>query len=417
MSGAGATRAEGPVDPPNAGADPRASANSPAYRRAMIALFCAGLATFVQLYSPQGLLPDIALEFGVSAGTSSWAVGAATIGVAAGVLPWARLSDRVGRVRAMRWAIVAAVVVGLLLPFAPSFELLVTIRVIEGIALAGIPAIAVTALAETVRPAVLGVAIGTYIAGNTIGGLTGRIVAAEAAEPLSWRLGLGVVTVLAAFCAVGFLALVPRTAMRPAPNPPLLRAVLANLRNPGVAVAIAQAFLLMGGFVAAYNYLTFRLEQPPFGLSLAQVSWIFLAYLAGAAASRWVWRLVPRLTPTGTVLASVVVMIGGLALTLMQSLVGVIVGLVLFTGAFFAAHSVTSAVAPRRSNEGRSLVPPLYNLCYYAGSSLLGWVGGLFFASWGWAGTVGMITGVVLLSGALAWGYAIRRGGLRMTDR
>jgi predicted MFS family arabinose efflux permease len=408
----------GPEDPPpKAAPDPRAPANTPAYRRAMVALFCAGLATFIQLYSPQGLLPDIAREFGISAGTSSWAVGAATIGVAAGVLPWARLSDRIGRVRAMRWAVLAAVVVGLVLPLAPSFEALVAIRVLEGLALAGIPAIAVTALAEMVRPAVLGVAIGTYIAGNTVGGLTGRIVAAEAAEPWDWRLGLAVVAMLAALCAVGFLVLVPPTAMRPAANPPLLRAVLANLRNPGVMVAIAQAFLLMGGFVAAYNYLTFRLQQPPFGLSLAQVSWIFLAYLAGAAASRWVWRIVPRLSPTGTVLLSAAVMIAGLALTLAPSLPLVIVGLVLFTGAFFAAHSVTSAVAPRRATEGRSLVPPLYNLGYYSGSSLLGWVGGLFFAVWEWPGTVGMIAGSTLLGAALAWGYAIRRGGLLMADR
>jgi predicted MFS family arabinose efflux permease len=382
----------------------------------MLALFFAGLATFMQLYSPQGLLPDIALEFGVSAGTSSWAVGAATIGVAAGVLPWARLSDRVGRVRAMRWAILAAVAIGLVLPLAPGFEALVAIRVLEGFALAGIPAIAVTALAETVAPRALGAAVGTYIAGTTIGGLLGRIVAAGVAEPLEWRWALAVVALIAALCAVGFLALVPPTAVGPAPSPPLLRGLLANLRDPGVMVAVAQAFLLMGGFVAAYNYLTFRLQQPPFGLSLAQVSWIFLAYLAGALASRWIWRVVPRLTPTGTVLASVAVMLAGIGLTLAPSLLLVVVGLVLFTGAFFAAHSVASALAPRRAGSGRSLVPPLYNLGYYSGSSLLGWVGGLFFASWGWGGTVAMIAGAALLAAVLAWGYARSRGGLRAAD-
>ena len=69
----------------SAASDPRVDARSPVYRRALIALFCAGVATFAQMYSPQGLLPEIAREFGVSASASSWAVGATTIGVAAGV--------------------------------------------------------------------------------------------------------------------------------------------------------------------------------------------------------------------------------------------------------------------------------------------------------------------------------------------
>lgn len=382
----------------------------------MLALFFAGLATFVQLYSPQGLLPDIAREFGVDAGTSSWAVGAATIGVAAGVLPWARLSDRIGRVSAMRWAIIAAVLVGLALPLAPSFGALVVIRFFEGIALAGIPAIAVTALAETVAPRALGAAVGTYIAGNTIGGLLGRIVAASVAEPAGWRWGLAVVAILAALCTIGFVALVPRTAVRPTPGVPVLRAVLANLRNPGVMTAVTQAFLLMGGFVAAYNYLTFRLQEPPFGLSLAQVSWIFLAYLAGALTSRWVWRLVPKVSPTGSLLIAIGVLLVGLVGTLSDSLLVVIIGLVLFTGGFFAAHSIASTLAPRRSTEARSMVPPLYNLGYYAGSSLLGWLGGFAFAAAGWGGTALMIAVAAVLAALLAWGYAMRRGGLRAAD-
>ncbi|NLB48068.1 MAG: MFS transporter, partial [Microbacteriaceae bacterium] len=162
--------------------DPRALIGSPTYRRALIALFFAGVTAFVQLYSPQGLLPDLADAFGLSAGTSSWAVGAATIGVAAGVLPWAVLSDRIGRVRAMRWAVIAGVVAGLLLPLAPTFGAIVVVRFIEGLALAGIPALAVTTLAETVSPRVLGAAVGTFIAGNTIGGLSGRIIAATVAD-------------------------------------------------------------------------------------------------------------------------------------------------------------------------------------------------------------------------------------------
>lgn len=399
----------------NSNQDPRVTKGSPQYRRALIALFFAGLAAFVQLYSPQGLLPDIAGEFVLSVEASSWAVGAATIGVAAGVIPWAVLSDRIGRVRAMRWAVLTGVVAGLLLPLAPTFGSLVITRFVEGFALAGVPAIAVTALAETITPRALGAAVGTYIAGNSIGGLSGRIIAAWVSDDFGWRIGLLTVSVIAAFAAILFAFVMPPTMVRPK-RQPVVRGILVNIRNPGVLVAVAQAFLLMGGFVAAYNYLTFRLQQQPFGLTLAEVSWIFLAYLAGAVSSKVVWRLVPRLSPTGAQFASLAVMLVGLSMTLLPNLVAVVVGIVLYTSGHFGAHTMASTLGPRRSTSAQSMVPPLYNLGFYAGSSLIGWAGGFAFSAAGWPGTVAMIAGCVFLVAVIAWWYARRQGGIWVAD-
>ena len=55
-----------------------------------------------------------------------------------------------------------------------------------------------------------------------------------------------------------------------------------------------QAFLLMGGFVAVYNYLGFRLHGEPFGLPTTLVSLIFLAYLSGTVSSLWAAGLTTR---------------------------------------------------------------------------------------------------------------------------
>jgi MFS transporter, YNFM family, putative membrane transport protein len=83
-------------------------------------------------------------------------------------------------------------------------------------------------------------------------------------------------------------------------------------------------------------------------------------------------------------LAGIAVMAAGLALTLTQVLVLILAGLIIFTGGFFAAHSIgagwTGAIAP----SGRAQAASLYNLAYYLGSSILGWAGGLVFQSLGW---------------------------------
>lgn len=397
---------------------PRASAGSPRYRRALIALFCAGIATFAQVYSPQALLPDIARDFHVSESASSLAIGATTIGMAIGMLPWGRLSDRIGRMQAMRWALLLAVITGLVTPFMPTIELFVAVRFVEGFMLAGLPAIAVTALAETVTPSALGGAVGAFIAGNSMGGLAARILAAGFSDHFDWRGGLFAVGIVSVIAAALFLWFMPQTTTPASPGLPILRATIENLRNPGVMVMVAQAFLLMGGFVAAYNYLSFRLQDAPFGLSLSQISWLYVAYIAGALASRNAWGLTRRLSPTGVLLLSSATILAGLGLTLLSSLIAIVVGLVLFTVGFFSAHTIALSLVSRRATPGgKSLSPSLYNLAYYSGSSLLGWVGGLAFAAGGWVGNAAMITGVTVLAMVLAWVHAARNGGLMAVDR
>lgn len=392
--------------------DPRVPGDSRIAKRALVALFGAGFATFAQLYAPQGVLTELAQEFDADPGAVAWVIGAATLGVALGVVPWARLSDRIGRVAAMRWSVLLALAIGLLVPLMPALPALIAVRFCEGLALAGLPALAVTALAEIVTPAALGSAVGSYVAGTTIGGLAGRVVSGLVGDVFGWNWGIAAVALCSVASAALFLALIPATRIPPGPSLPLGRAFLANLRTPGVRVLIAQAFLLMGGFVAVYNVLGFRLQQAPFGLSTAQVSWLFLAYLAGAFASRQIWLVIARVQRSGAAgplarfespvrvqLWCIALVLLGLGLMLLPWLPGVIVGLVLFTGAFFGAHTIASGLVGRRADTGRSLAPSLYNLGYYIGSALLGSLGGLVFANWGWGAAVALV-GIAALGAA-----------------
>ena len=116
------------------------------YRRLLGALFCAGVATFAQLYSPQAVLPLIARSLNTGAAASALMVSASTIGLALGVIGWSTLADRIGRVRAMSYSVCVATGLALLVPFAPTFQLLLAGRLAEGLALGGVPAIAVALL-------------------------------------------------------------------------------------------------------------------------------------------------------------------------------------------------------------------------------------------------------------------------------
>jgi predicted MFS family arabinose efflux permease len=140
------------------------------------------VATFAQLYSVQGLLPQLAADFNVSAATAALSVSAATLGLAVAVIPWSAAADRFGRLPAMRTAIITAVILGLVVPLSPDFSVLLALRFAEGAALGGIPAVALAYLSEEVSPVHAAVAAGTYVSGTTVGGLAGRILAAPVGE-------------------------------------------------------------------------------------------------------------------------------------------------------------------------------------------------------------------------------------------
>src|SRR5690242_10517656 len=126
------------------------SRGSVAYGRLLAALFCAGVATFAQLYSPQAVLPLISADLGVGAASAALMVSASTVGLAIGVIPWSTLADRIGRVRAISMSVTTATAVGLLVPFAPTYQLLLAGRLLEGLFVGGVPAIAVAYLTEEI---------------------------------------------------------------------------------------------------------------------------------------------------------------------------------------------------------------------------------------------------------------------------
>ncbi|WGL50989.1 MFS transporter [Nocardioides sp. BP30] len=382
------------------------SRESTEYRRILVALACAGVATFAQLYSPQGILPLVSRSLDVSADRSALLISAATLGLAAGVLPWSWVADRIGRLAAMRLSLVAATVLGLAVVLCPDFTWILALRIAEGAALGGLPALAVTYLQEEIHPAHTAVAAGTYVSGTTIGGLLGRVVAAPVAAALGWRWGVASVVVLSAVAAAAFMLLAPaprgfRRNTR-APGAAVLRLVATHLRDPRMLVLYGQGFLLMGGFVTIYNYLAFRLQRAPFDLSTGVTSLLFLAYLAGTWSSRRAGLAATRLGRRRVLLASIAVMIAGVLLTLVTWLPGVLVGLVVLTVGFFGAHAIASGWTGARARVGRSQATSLYNLFYYLGSSVMGWLGGVVFTHAGWSATAVAVAVMAALAGAWA---------------
>lgn len=275
--------------------DSRLTPGGPGYRRMSFALFLAGVATFALLYSTQALLPLISSGFAVSASAASWTVAAATGGLALFVLPMSALSERFGRRTVMTASLVVAVGIGVLVPFAPSLGALVALRFLQGAALAGLPASATAYLAEEVRPKALVTAIGLFVAGNSVGGMSGRVITGWVAQEWGWRVAVGVIGVIAVGCAVAFRLLLPAPrhftpgSLRPRV---LARTVRDHLANPLLCRLYAIGALFMTVFGGVYTVIGYRLTEAPFSLPQGLIGSIFLVYLVGTVSASTAGRLV-----------------------------------------------------------------------------------------------------------------------------
>ncbi|MFD9910736.1 MFS transporter [Streptomyces sp. NPDC059063] len=405
-SGASATHAVALTPPSPDSSSPRDSRmapGGPGYRRMSFALFLAGVATFALLYSTQALLPLVSADFGASASTASWTVSAATGALALFVLPLSALSERYGRRTLMTASLTVAVVVGLLVPFAPSVGVLIALRAVQGAALAGLPASAMAYLAEEVRPKALVAAIGMFVAGNSIGGMSGRIVSGWAAQAWGWRWAVGVVGLLAVVCALAFRALLPAPrhfTPRTLSVKSLATTVRSHLSNPLLCRLYAIGALFMTVFGAVYTVIGYRLTEAPFSLPQGVIGSIFLIYLFGTVSSAAAGKLVARLGRRGALYLAVSTTAAGLLVSLSSALLLVLLGLVLITAGFFAGHAVASSSVSRTATEGRAQASALYQSAYYVGSSAGGTLGAVAFHSGGWGGTVAL--GVLAVVGVVS---------------
>jgi MFS transporter, YNFM family, putative membrane transport protein len=241
--------------------------------------------------------------------------------------------------------------------------------------------------------------------------MTGRVAMGVMTQLWSWRIALGVVSVVDLIAALAFVLLLPpsrhfvrRTGLALRDH---LGAWRRHLGAPGLAMLFLVAFLAMGAFVTVYNYVGFRLAAPPYRLDQAEIGLIFLIYLIGMAASSWAGALADRFGRPPILMLGAGVALAGLALSLAQPLAAVILGVAGLTVGFFMAHSVASGWVGRLAIRDRSHASSLYLLAYYLGASVLGSAGGWFWRWGGWAAVTAY--GCAAMLGVLALGAALRR--------
>ncbi|GKX54669.1 MFS transporter [Leminorella grimontii] len=364
---------------------------TPSFARVTAALFSAGLATFALLYCVQPILPILSADFNISPASSSLSLSLSTAMLAVGLLFTGPISDAVGRKPVMVTALLLAALFTIASTLTTSWHGILITRSLVGLALSGVAAVAMSYLSEEIDPMHVAFAMGLYISGNSIGGMSGRLLTGVLTDIFSWRITLGIIGLIALAAALVFWRILPPSRhFRPSSLRP--RTLLLNFRlhwhDRGLPLLFAEGFLLMGSFVTLFNYIGYRLMEAPYNISQTFVGFLSLVYLTGTYSSPKAGALTFKYGRGRVFMISVGLMLLGLCISLFSSIWLILVGLLIFSCGFFAAHSVASSWIGQRAKRAKGQASALYLFFYYTGSSIAGTSGGLVWYHYGWSGLV-----------------------------
>ncbi len=373
-----------------------------------LAIAAAGFTAFVNLYSPQALLPELSHEFGVGAGEISALMTASTLAIALTAPFTGALADVLGRKRLITAAAFAVVVPTLIMTFASSVPQLVILRFVQGLLLPPIFTVAVAYVGDEWPSADVPRVAGLFISGSSVGGFCGRFFTGVIADLVGWRASFAAVALLTLAGGLIVTLALPRerSFVRSGGFLRSVQQMLAHLRNPRLLAIYAVGFGVLFNFIATFTYISFHLAGPPYFFTPTLLGALFATYLGGSIAVPWVGRAIILFGRRRFILGIIAIWICGALLLLAPPVSVVIVGLTICAICGMVCQAVSTGYVITTAKEGRSSAAGLYASTFYIGGSAGAFLIGFVWQATGWTGCVAAIVAIQILMAAvvgLAW--------------
>jgi MFS transporter, YNFM family, putative membrane transport protein len=373
-----------------------------------LAVAAAGFTAFVNLYSPQALLPELSREFGVGPGDISALMTATTLAIALTAPSTGALADVLGRKRLITAASFAIVVPTLLMTLASSVPQLVFWRFAQGLLLPPIFTVTVAYVGDEWPPVQVPRIAGLFISGSSIGGFCGRFITGVVADLFGWRASFAAVALLTLAGALLVTAALPREQhfVRSQGFLASGRQMLAHLGDMRLLAIYAVGFSVLFNFVATFTYVSFHLAGAPYFFSPTLLGLLFATYLGGSLAVPWVGRGIALYGRRNFVLGIIGIWIAGILMLLAPPVSVIILGLALCATCGMMCQAVSTGYVITTAKEGRSSAAGLYASTYYIGGSAGAFLIGLVWNAAGWDGCVAAIAAVQAIMAAIvafAW--------------
>jgi len=374
----------------------------------------AGYCAFINLYSPQSILPLLSEEFHASAAEVSTIITVSTLAVALTAPFTGAVADVLGRKRVIVAAMFVLVIPTLMVGLSTSLSAVIFWRAVQGLVLPPIFAVTVAYIGDEWPAKEATTAAGIYSSGSSLGGFSGRLVTGVIADLISWRAGFAVLAGVAAVGAVAVAFLLPRERrfVRSEGLRASGRQMLGHFRNSQLVATFAVGFGVLFNFICTFTFISFYLAAPPYNLSASWLGALFVTYLVGSALTPWIGWAVGRFGRRPFMVGVIAVWLAGIALTLAPSLPLIVAGLALGAGCGLICQAVSTGYVTVTAKAGRSSAVGLYVTGFYLGGSFGAAVGAIAWTLGGWPTCVALVAAMLVIMAAIvifAWSETARQ--------
>ncbi|MBP2637075.1 MAG: ynfM [Firmicutes bacterium] len=298
--------------------------DTPQYSKTILSLFLGSVASFGAEYCVQPIIPLLAKDFSLTPSIASLAMSFETGGMALAMIFIAGIAERLDRKKTMSIALSASAILAISIAASTNFYLILGLRLVQGFLLAAVPSLVVAYINEEFSPDIVGLVVGIYVSGTTVGGLLGRFALRTLTDIFSWRTGLAAVSVAYFIIGIWFTFSLARSKHHKpsyASSIGFFRGIRETLLNKKIIKIYMIAFVSSGSFVAMYNYITFPLIAPPYNLTQTAVGALFTVYLVGTFSSTFMGRMSDKYGNGKVLSLSLGIMLVGAIITLLPALV------------------------------------------------------------------------------------------------
>jgi YNFM family putative membrane transporter len=391
------------------------AAKSRTFSARHLAVGLAGYCAFINLYSPQSILPLLSQEFHASAAEISTIITVSTLAVALTAPFTGTVADVLGRKRVIVAAMFVLVIPTLMVGLATTLSQLIFWRAVQGLVLPPIFAVAVAYIGDEWSTKEATTAAGIYSSGSSLGGFSGRLVTGLLADYVGWRAGFVALACIAfaGAIAVAFLLPYERRFVRSEGLLASGRQMLAHFRNRQLLATYAVGFGVLFNFICTFTFVSFHLAAAPYNLSASWLGAIFVVYLVGSVLTPWTGWAVGRFGRRAFMVGVIALWIVGIALTLAPSLPVIIAGLALGAGCGLICQAVSTGYVTTTAKAGRSSAVGLYVTSFYIGGSFGAAAGGIAWTLGGWPACVAIVAAMLTVMAmivAFAWSQTGKSG-------
>ncbi|MGH3588572.1 MAG: MFS transporter, partial [Pseudonocardia sp.] len=288
---------------------------------ALLALAISAFAIGTTEFVPTGLLPEIAVDFGVDIPAAGLLISGYALGVFVAA-PLITAAATPMRRKPVLLALLGLFVIGNIgSALAPDYPMMMVSRIVASLCHGAFFGVGSVVAAGLVAPTRRAAAIAMMFTGLTLSNVLGVPLGTLIGQAYGWRATFWVVAALGVAGAIGVLALVPD---QPADKAANLRAELSAFLRPQVWLALGMTALGFGGMFASFTYVA-PLMVDVAGFPPSALTWLVLLFGAGLVVGNLVGaRLADR--------------------ALMPSIVGAIAALAVVLAAFtVTVHSPVPA--------------------------------------------------------------------------